>query len=92
MKDNIKNIREKILDNLSILKNNLERCEEAGLEDLDETIYNEIITLEEETRESDDFLEFSNIITNAQTIENKIDSFYSSLGISTIELNWPLIW
>jgi len=91
MKDNIKNIREKILDNLSILKNNLERCEEAGLEDLDETIYNEIITLEEETRESDDFLEFSNIITNAQTIENKIDSFYSSLGISTIELNWPLI-
>jgi len=78
-----------IIDNLETLITNLENCEEFGMEDIDDTIYNTISELVDETNSADTILELSEIISRAKVIENNIDSWYSKEGITNIELSWP---
>ena len=78
-----------IIDNIEALKINLIECKDAGLEDIDDSLYNEIIVLEEETKAQDTDLGLSEVILRAQIIENKLDEWYSLHGISTLSLDWP---
>ncbi len=83
--------QDQIIDNLETLRINLENCEDAGLIDLDEIIYNEIVDLIEESKSIDTIIGLSEIITRAKVIETRIDSWYSKQGITNIELSWPQI-
>jgi hypothetical protein len=80
-----------IIQNLRNLKANLENCEEFGLVDEDEFIYNEIIDLIDETKSTDTLIGLSEIITKAKVIETKLDSWFSNKGITSLELSWPQI-
>jgi len=83
--------QDQIVDNLETLKINLENCEEMGMEDIDDTLYNVILELIDETKSSDTILGLSEIISRAKGIENRIDGWYAKEGITNIELSWPQI-
>ena len=77
------------LDNLVALSVNLIECKDYGYEDMEDMLYNEILDLEDEVKASDSNLELSDVIQKAKTIENKLDYFYETKGISTMSLTWP---
>lgn len=83
--------QDQVIDNLETLRTNLESCEDMGLLDMDEIIYNEIVDLVDETRAIDSLVELSEIIIKAKTIETRIDSWYAKEGITNVELSWPEI-
>jgi len=81
--------KEEVLDNLEALKVNLQQCEDIGMEDIDDTVYNQILDLEDDVKMADSKIEILEIIDRAKIIENKIEYFYETKGISSIELGWP---
>jgi hypothetical protein len=80
-----------ILDNLDNLRINLQNCEDLGMLDMDEVIYNEIVDLIDETKSVDTIEDLSEIITRAKTLETRVDSWFAKEGIENIEFNWPII-
>lgn len=90
-KDIFYKYQDQVIENLETLKINLENCEDLGMLDMDETIYNELVDLIEDARAADNLENLSELITRAKTIESNIDSWYSKEGLTNVELSWPLI-
>ena len=90
-KDVFSEYKKQVIENLKCLQDNLGSCEEIGMLDEHETIYNEIVDLLDEARGSETISDLSEIITNARVIETNIDSWLSNTGISNTEIIWPQI-
>jgi hypothetical protein len=90
-KDKFYDYQDQVIDNLETLRINLENCEEMGMQDIEETIYNEIVDLINETKAIDSIIGLSEIISRAKIIETQIDNWYSKEGITNTELTWPQI-
>jgi hypothetical protein len=82
--------REEVLNNLDVLMFNLEKCEDAGMIDLDSEIYNKIDELIEEVNSIDTLEELEELVSQGKGIESKIDMWLNTQGETTIGLSWPL--
>ena len=85
------NIQNTIIDNLGALRINLLECTNAGMQDEEDGLYNEIVSLEDDAKTAANTSDLAEVISEAKVIENKLDSWYSSFGVSTLELDWPEI-
>ncbi|MBN2479463.1 MAG: hypothetical protein JXA94_04470 [Parachlamydiales bacterium] len=82
-------LQEEVLDNLGALRVSLEQCKDYGMDDTDDELYNEILSLEEDTKSSESKLEISAVIQNAKSLEKKIEYYFETQGISSIGIEWP---
>jgi len=83
--------QDQIINNLATLRINLENCEEMGMLDIKETIYNQIVDIIEQTKSVDTILGLSDILSKAKDIEAQLDSWYSKEGLTNTALTWPQI-
>lgn len=81
--------KEALLEKLHILLFNLQQCVSAGMIDQDDTIYNEIESIIDDTHGSDDYRELRELLSQAKTIETNIDNWLISQGNNMIGINWP---
>jgi len=89
--NNFLKYKDQIIDNLEQLRINLENCEDMGMLDMDDVIYNEIFDLIEEAAAVETLTELSEIVLKAKTVETKVENWYAKEGITNIELTWPQI-
>jgi hypothetical protein len=90
IENNFINLQMTIIDNLGILKNNIEEIESRIITyDPDESIYNKILSLIKEAESADSVLALSEVIEKAKTVEHQLDLWYSREGIETFEIDWP---
>ncbi len=93
MKNQNKNGFEKgqnqILDNLDVLKLNLEKCVDDGMLDTQDEHYNQLLILIDEATLSKTWDELQEVITKAKVLEIEIDAWFANHGITTISLSWP---
>ena len=82
-------IKEEILNNMAVLRFNLEKAVEAGMQDIDSELYNRLTTIHDDIKEVDSKEELEELVLQAQNVENLIDSFLLSEGQSTLSLSWP---
>ena len=83
------NKQDKTIDNIGSLRVSLSECIDSGLQDIDDALYNELSSLEDDAKIAENDVDLAAVISRAKTIEKKLDNWYASLGISTLELNWP---
>lgn len=81
--------KEETMDNLEMLKQSLERCVNAGMSDPGETFHNKLIDLIDEAVLVKTYPELAEVISQAKTIENDLDFWFSEKGATTLSLQWP---
>jgi hypothetical protein len=86
---NIQAARGDVIDNLEALQTMLEECVDAGMMDLEDAHYNELLDLIEDAHISKTWDDFLEIIARAKSIEEDIDAWGSMHGRSSISLVWP---
>ncbi|MFA6502625.1 MAG: hypothetical protein WCT85_07530, partial [Parachlamydiales bacterium] len=79
-KKDLEEYKDLIIDNLETLRINLENYENLGLEDFDESVYNEITSLIDETKSVDEVLGLEEIVVQGKTIETRLDSWLANQG------------
>ena len=93
MKDETESFLEKkedILNNITILRFNLETSIDAGFfEDTGSNMYNRIEEIIEQVKNVDTKEELEELVTQAKTIEAQIDTWLLSQGQTTVGLSWP---
>ena len=83
--------KQKVLDNLDLLKSILVDCEDEGLNDPDSTIYNQLVDLIDEAEALEKEEELDLIVYRAKIIEKDVDEFLSRNGRSSISIDWPAL-
>lgn len=81
--------KNQVMDSIDALKDMLDESISAGMSDVESSLYNEINDLIEEADASGSYLELSEIIHRAKQIEHNLESWLSSYGKMTQDLDWP---
>ena len=90
-KDTFSKYQSQVLENLKTLKYNLDKCEQLGMEDLNETIYNELSDLIDLAKTATNINDLEETVFQGKMVETKIDMWYTKEGITNLELTWPEI-
>ncbi|HRW58174.1 MAG TPA: hypothetical protein P5048_00985 [Chlamydiales bacterium] len=89
MKDPLKDIKDKVLENLLQLKDEYNNCIDAGMLDDESSTYNSIETLIDALDSLDSMLAIENLCDQGKIIESQLDFFLEKTGQSTLSLEWP---
>jgi hypothetical protein len=89
MEKELLDLKEKILNNISILMSNYQSCIDANMKDPNSSFYNKIESLIEQVNATEDKMALSEIIMEAKTIESQLDIWITSQGQSTLNISWP---
>lgn len=81
--------KEDVLDNLEELRMNLVRCVDEGMIDLEDTFYNELLGLIEETHLSEGWDDLLEVVAQAKTLEVDVAAWLARHGRSGISFTWP---
>lgn len=82
--------KETAIENLNAIKFNLSRCiENRMVVDLDDTYYNELITLIDEASLSENWDELEEVIAKAKTLEIDVAVWLANYGQTSVSLPWP---
>jgi len=79
----------KIINLIDELVERLEDAVALGMNDEKSIIYNDLSLLKDDTDAADSYFILSEIVHHAKQIEQNIDTWLSSMGRVTGDLNWP---
>jgi len=83
-------LKDNVIENLNILRANLNTCtEQLGMDDPESILYNKTIELIDDIEAIELTEELDEIIIKAQDIEKAIDLFLAREGQNTLGLTWP---
>jgi len=83
-------LKDIVIENLNILRANLDTCtDQLGMDDPESVLYNKIIDLIDDVATVELPEELDEIISRAQDIEKAIDIFLAREGQNTLGLTWP---
>ncbi len=77
---------------INLIDELMERLEDAialGMDDENSIIYNDLNLLKEDTDAAGSYFVLSEIVHHAKQVEKNIDTWLSSMGRVTGDLNWP---
>ena len=77
------------VENLKAIIINLQRCVDDGMIDLEDSYYNELLTLIDDATISNNWLELEEVISKAKTLEIDVAVFLANHGQTSISLPWP---
>jgi len=89
MEKELLDLKEKILNSISILMSNYQNCIDANMKDPNSSLYNKIESLIEQVNAIEDKMALSEVIIEAKTIEMELDRWITSQGQSTLNILWP---
>ena len=89
MEKELLDLKEKILNSISILMSNYQNCIDANMKDPNSSLYNKIESLIEQVNAIEDKMALSEVIIEAKTIEMELDRWITSQGQSTLNISWP---
>lgn len=89
MEKELLDLKEKILNSISILMSNYQNCINANMKDPNSSLYNKIESLIEQVNAIEDKMALSEVIIEAKTIEMELDIWITSQGQSTLNISWP---
>ncbi len=78
-----------VLENLEALEVRLGACEDQGLIEAENMLYNEVADLLTLSKDVKDFEDLKSIIYKSQEVERSVDAFLAERGYSTMSLEWP---
>jgi hypothetical protein len=81
--------RDTTVENLEAIKLNLSRCIDEGMVDLEDTYYNELLSLIDEATLSEGWDELLEVVTKAKTLEIDVAAWLANHGRTSISLPWP---
>ncbi len=87
----LKKQKKQLLKNISILRNTLDDCLDAGMVDFESIFYNQLEELEEEIHASENIQELIELIGRGQIFEKQLCVLYDNAGLSTTNLDWPVL-
>jgi len=79
--------KEEVLDNLEALKVNLQQCEDIGMEDIDDTVYNQILDLEDDVKMADSKIEITKGLSDRDFLDES-SGMYFVLGEREVVNFW----
>jgi len=77
---------------INLIDELMERLEDAvalGMDDENSVIYNDLNLLKDDTDAANSYFVLSEIVHHAKQVEKNIDTWLSSMGRVTGDLNWP---
>ena len=77
------------VENLKAIQMNLNRCVNEGMIDLEDTYYNELISLIDEASIAENWDELSEVISKAKVLEIDVAAWLAGQGQTSISLPWP---
>lgn len=77
------------VENLKAIQLNLTRCVDEGMIDLEDTYYNELISLIDEASLSKNWPELMEVVAKAKILEIDVAAWLSGHGQTSISLPWP---
>jgi hypothetical protein len=83
--------QEKVTECLQSLQNVLSDCEESGFVDPEETTYNQLLNLLNETMAVDTYPELREVIEKGKEIEEQLECWAASIGMNSLETEWPTL-
>lgn len=83
--------KELVIENLETLQFRISNYEDQGMIDEGSTLYNEAISIIDQTELCHSFAELDEMIIKGKEVEHNIDTWVSLHGGSTYELTWPVI-
>ena len=85
----LKKAKKEVIENLETIDSLLDRCVNEGMIDEGSVYHNEIVDLLDDAHIVKTWVELSEIITLAKTLENEVDAWISIRGGSSLSLEWP---
>jgi len=79
----------KIIDLIDELMDRLEDAVSLGMDDENSVIYNDLNLLKQDTDAANSYYILSEIIHHAKQLEKNIDTWLSTMGRVTSDLDWP---
>ena len=83
-------IKLKVINNLEMIKENLNSCIEEGMIDLKDETYNKLLGLIDEASISTVWIELQEVITKGRNLETEVDVFLANHGKTSVSLSWPV--
>ncbi|MBI3901253.1 MAG: hypothetical protein HY324_03770 [Chlamydiia bacterium] len=77
------------VEQLEIVQGLLVRCVAEGMQDLDDSYYNELLGLIDEAKLAESWPDLKDVIEKAKTLEIDIAAWLSRMGRTTTSLDWP---
>lgn len=81
--------KKELIENLDALKLSLIRCVDAGMIDLEDHYYNEVLDLLDEARVVSSWEELEEVVQIGKTLEVDIAAWLSLHGRTTVSFEWP---
>ncbi len=82
--------KKKLLKNVVSLNDNLDFCKDVGFLDSGESLYNQLVSLEQEIHGSEDPIKLEEFSYLAKNVESQLEFFLDNLGHNTSSLDWPM--
>lgn len=83
--------QEKVTACFRALQDLLSDCEEMGFFDPEQTTYNRLLYLVNETNAVDTYPELKEVMDEGKEIEAKLEAWAAGFGVNSIETEWPNI-
>jgi len=80
-----------VIENLEAIEINLVQCSDERMLDFQNTYYNEVLSLIEETRDCSSWAQLDEIVGKAKILEIDIASWLARHGRTSLSLPWPKI-
>lgn len=77
------------VENLNAIIVSLSRCVDEGMIDVEDSYYNELLTLLDEALIAENWDELSEVITKAKTLEIDVAAWLAGHGRTSLSLPWP---
>jgi len=81
--------KETTISNIVAIRENLTRCVDEGMVDLNAEYYNELLLLEDEGSLAQSWDELEEVITKAKTLEVDVAAWLANHGQTSISIPWP---
>ncbi len=77
------------VENLKAIQLNLNRCVEEGMLDVEDTYYNELLSLIDEASLSKNWAELMEVVSQAKILEVDVAAWLAGHGQTSLSLPWP---
>lgn len=81
--------KDSAVENLETIRYELDKCVNAGMLDMEDMLYNTLISLMEEASMLKNWEELEELVERAKTIEQDVAAWLSYHGLNTVSLTWP---
>lgn len=82
-------LKEQILQKISFLRINYNRCIDAGMKDTGSVLYNKICDILDKTEASDSIEGLEEVVFLGQIIEKDLERWMIAIGQTTTSISWP---